>query len=169
MRKILIDTDGCILCTRNIYCNNPIHPRGLGISPIFIILSHPTEIESLDNIPAIGERGKLLENIVQALFKVASQECYITYHSKCFALKAPTKKEYKACTTHLQKEIELLPPKYILSLSPQYNKEVGLNPYSFALVGGKVYTISLPDIDRLLKSDKLLLKTFIEAFTKAAY
>jgi len=79
----------------------------------------PGENEDLDGEPFTGYSGKYLKHkLLKVLAKINVKDCYFTNIVKCHPLKNrdPYKAEIKACRTWLDKEIELINPKYIFTV-----------------------------------------------------
>lgn len=84
---------------------------------IMIIGEAPGQEEDLKGEPFVGRAGQLLTNIIQAI-NLSREEVFIANIIKCRPPKnrRPEKEEVEKCEPYLQKQIELIKPKFILAL-----------------------------------------------------
>ena len=99
--------------------NSPVPGSGSVGATYMFIGEAPGENEDLDGEPFTGYSGKYLKyRLLKILAKIQTDECYFTNIIKCHPLKNrdPYKAEIKACRKWLDKEIELVNPKYIFTV-----------------------------------------------------
>jgi DNA polymerase len=108
---------GCMKCKFGETRTNIVFGDGNPNAEIMIIGEAPGKNEDLSGIPFVGDAGKLLDKILEAI-KLSRQDVYIANVVKCRppGNKTPTEDEFAECLPYLKKQIELVSPKIILTL-----------------------------------------------------
>lgn len=107
----------CTNCGLYKQCSGPVHGMGVNRSPIMIVAEAPGEHEDRYGLPLIGPSGALL-NLVLGKLDVDRSELYITNAVKCHPPqnREPVAEELAACEDHLFREIQVVNPKFIVTL-----------------------------------------------------
>jgi len=119
--KSLIELDGlinnCLNCRLGQTRNQFVFGTGNPNADILIIGEAPGADEDKQGVPFVGRGGKLLTDILKAIdFK--REEVFIANIIKCRPPenRRPLEDEVHQCEPYLQKQIELINPKFILAL-----------------------------------------------------
>ncbi len=102
--------------------------------------------ENLQGRPFVGAAGKFLDELLE-LAGLKREDIYITNVIKCYLPdNNPTKEEIEACSSYLDRQIEIIKPDIIITLgniSTTYIfQKYGLEPHSMGDVHGSVFRIS---------------------------
>jgi len=113
---------------------------------IILIGLGPGYHENLQGKPFVGAAGKFLDELLE-LAGSNRKEVFITNVIKCYLPdNKTTEEDIEACTPYLDKQIEIIKPKIILSLgnvSTSYIlKKFGLKPESMWKIHGKAFQIN---------------------------
>ncbi len=108
---------GCMLCKFGETRTNIVFGDGNPNAEIMIIGEAPGKNEDQSGIPFVGDAGKLLDKILEAIH-LSRQDVYIANVVKCRppGNKTPTEVDFIPCLPYLKKQIELISPKIILTL-----------------------------------------------------
>lgn len=108
---------GCMKCKFGETRTNIVFGDGNPNAEIMIIGEAPGKNEDLSGIPFVGDAGKLLDKILEAIH-LSRQDVFIANVVKCRPPnnKTPTEDEFAECLPYLKKQIELISPKIILTL-----------------------------------------------------
>ena len=112
LKNEVLNCRGCLLCEKR---NRLVFSDGCDCAPVMFIGEAPGQNEDNTGIPFIGRAGQLLRKfMLEAGFK--KDDFYIANTVKCRPPenRKPTKQEKKACFHFLEKQIELVNPKYII-------------------------------------------------------
>jgi uracil-DNA glycosylase len=120
--KILTDLDannvrGCILCRLCETRTQTVFGEGDVDAKIFFIGEGPGENEDLQGRPFVGRAGELLNKMIVAM-GLQREQVYIANIVKCRppGNRAPAPDEVAACTPFLEKQLETIQPKVIVTL-----------------------------------------------------
>ncbi len=108
---------GCSNCQLRKGCRQVVFGEGNPHALIMLVGEGPGGEEDKQGRPFVGAAGKLLDKILEAI-NTDRQEVYIANVVKCRPPnnRNPAPEEIKACYPHLQKQIEIIKPKIIISL-----------------------------------------------------
>lgn len=118
----------CLSCTR---CNlsqsrrNVVIGRGNKSAKLMLIGEGPGENEDIQGLPFVGQAGKLLDNLMNAL-EFNEDEYYIANIVKCRPPKnrVPSESEANACLEFLRYQVSFIKPKIIVCLGSTAMKYV---------------------------------------------
>ncbi len=88
-------------------------------SPVVLVVGEgPGEEEDASGRPFVGKAGQLLDKMLSSISLGRTSNCYIANIVKCRPPmnRTPMKDEISACTGFLQCQINILNPRFILSL-----------------------------------------------------
>jgi uracil-DNA glycosylase family 4 len=124
----------------------PVPGEGNIDTGIILIGLGPGYHENLQGKPFVGAAGKFLDELLE-LAGSSRKEVFITNVIKCYLPdNKPTEEEIEACKSYLDRQIEIIKPKIILTLgnvSTSYVlKEFGLKPESMWKIHGKAFQIN---------------------------
>ena len=118
LQKLALKVDACKKC---LLCNdrkNAVLGEG-AISPELLIVGEaPGFFEDQQKRPFVGRSGKLLDHLIETCLNMKREDLYIANVVKCRPKdnRTPTKIEINSCLVYLNKQVELLNPKLILTL-----------------------------------------------------
>lgn len=141
----------CTACDLYLHRKQVVLGRGQCINPSVLIVGEaPGANEDETGVPFIGASGHMLSNIISCVGwddDDSYGNTYITNAVKCRPPqnKTPNKKQIQACYPWLEKEIETLKPKVILTLGNVPLKSLGFENKVSKLVG-KNKTLVYKDI-----------------------
>ncbi len=97
---------------------NPTTSRGNPNSQVMVAGEAPGHDEMIQGIPFVGRAGQLMDKIFESIGWTTEKDIYVTNICRCRPVdnRAPLAHEAKTCITYLKKEIELIKPRYILTL-----------------------------------------------------
>ncbi len=108
---------GCKSCELGKYRTNIVIGRGNIKAPIMFIGEGPGEQEDMQGIPFVGQAGKLLDILLEALmFK--PDDYYIANIVKCRPPnnRVPNDQEAESCLPYLRNQVALIRPRIIVCL-----------------------------------------------------
>lgn len=119
--------------------NNFVFGTGNPRAEIMLIGEAPGADEDIQGEPFVGRAGQLLTKILDAI-NLKRDDVYIANVVKCRppGNKTPTEDEYKDCLPYLIKQIELIKPKFILTLGAVPLKALAGGSYQITKVRGKI-------------------------------
>ncbi len=142
-------------CTRCPLSNDivqfPTTSRGNPNSNIMIVGEAPGHNEMVKGIPFVGKAGQVMDLLLSSISISSELDVYITNICRCRPRdnRAPHTSEAQTCITYLKKEIELIKPKYILTMgatSAKYLLSNNLTGKSMGeIVGQYYYSQEYPD------------------------
>ena len=111
---------------------------------LLIIGESPSDHEIEDNIPFLGNSGKLLNKILKAIGCSRSAKVYLTYliKYKIDESRYPLNSEINKFIPLLKKQIEIIKPKIIVGLGKVVGKALINKNLSMNLMREKVYSFS---------------------------
>jgi DNA polymerase len=131
--KVLSDLDanevkGCTRCRLHETRTKTVFGEGDVDAPIFFIGEGPGENEDLQGRPFVGRAGELLNKMIGAM-GLKREQVYIANIVKCRppGNRVPAPDEVATCTPYLQRQLEIIRPKVIVTLglpSAQYMLQV---------------------------------------------
>lgn len=130
----------CPLCKTRKF---PVPGDGNVDAKIILIGLGPGYHENLQGKPFVGAAGKFLNELLE-LVGLKREEVYITNIIKCYLPdNKATEEEIKACTPYLDKQMEIIKPKVILTLgsvaSSYILQKFGFNPQTIGKIHGKIF------------------------------
>lgn len=107
----------CLKCPFGKTRTNFVFGVGNNNADIMVIGEGPGADEDLQGEPFVGRAGQLLNKILEAIH-LKREDVYIANVVKCRppGNKTPTESEFKDCLPYLLKQIEIIKPKFILTL-----------------------------------------------------
>ncbi len=114
LKKECLDCRKCQLCETRL---NVVFGKGNPKADIMFIGEGPGEQEDIQGLPFVGRAGQLLDKMLDAA-GIPMDSIYIANTVKCRPPKNrdPLPEEKEACRGWLEKQIELIDPKVIISL-----------------------------------------------------
>jgi DNA polymerase len=115
--KISSEVASCQKCPLYKNATNPVSGEGNPEAEIMFIGEGPGYWEDQKGIPFCGQAGKLLDELLQSI-KVARKDVYITNVVKHRppGNRDPQPEEIEACKNFLDRQIEIIQPKIIVTL-----------------------------------------------------
>lgn len=113
--KVLVEN--CKLCELHKTRKNTVFGDGSDRSKLVIIGEAPGAEEDKTGLPFVGRSGKLLTKMLEAI-GLSRDDVFICNVLKCRPPnnRDPKSEEIKQCSIYLDKQLEILKPKYILAL-----------------------------------------------------
>ncbi len=136
----------CTKCPLNKTRKLPVPGEGSVDTKIIFIGLGPGYHENLQGRPFVGSAGKFLNELLK-LSRLRREGVYITNIIKCYLPNnKPTEEEIKACTPHLNRQIEIIKPRIIITLgniaTTYILQEFGFKPESMFKIHGKIFQVS---------------------------
>ncbi|MCK5760143.1 MAG: uracil-DNA glycosylase [Candidatus Delongbacteria bacterium] len=109
--------ENCKLCELHKTRKNTVFGDGSDRSKLVIIGEAPGAEEDKTGLPFVGKSGKLLTKMLEAI-GLSRDDVFICNVLKCRPPnnRDPKSEEIKQCSIYLDKQLEILKPKYILAL-----------------------------------------------------
>ena len=146
IKKIEQDVANCRKCDLWKKRNNPVAGEGSVTTKVMFIGEAPGYNEDMQGRPFVGKAGKILDELLYSV-GFDRKEIYIANILKCRPLKNrnPLKKEIKACTSYLDKQIMVIKPKVIVTLgnfaSSYVLEKFGFKAVRIGKIHGKIFHI----------------------------
>lgn len=146
LKEIEEEIENCKKCSLYKTRKNPVPGEGNVNSEIFICGLGPGREEDKQGRPFVGAAGKFLNELL-VLAGLKRGEVFIGNVIKCFLPhNIATEEQIKACTPYLNKQIEIIKPKIIITLgnvaTSYILQKFGSKPQSISKVRGKVFQVS---------------------------
>jgi len=105
--------------------NKPLVGDGLANAKILVVGESPGYYEDIKGKAFVGEAGKILDKLLKSI-NLSRLEIYITNVLKCHPPKNhnPNKQEIDSCIEYLQKQIDIIKPRVIVSLGKFASREI---------------------------------------------
>jgi len=119
-------SSGCQKCELGRTRTHIVIDRGNPCARVLFIGEAPGENEDLQGRAFVGRAGQLLDRMLQEAGLDADQDSLIANIAKCRppGNRAPASKEAAACFPYLQKQIDLIKPRFILLLGATALKHI---------------------------------------------
>jgi DNA polymerase len=144
LEKIETEIRLCQRCELRAGCSNPVPGFGSVGAKYFLIGESPGFNEDQSGVPFCGAAGRRLDTLL-GLAKIDINDCYLSNAVRCRPPKNrdPRKKELKACTPFLWREIKLVKPTVLITLgSTPLSLFV---PYGISQCHGSMMEVEVPD------------------------
>lgn len=117
------NVENCYLCELSKTRKNVLFGMGNPKADIMFISDDPSNSEDDLGFFYAGKSGELLAKMIENVLNIKKEDVYITNLVKCKSSNSLNKSHVESCNDYLQKQIELIKPKLIVSL--------GENTYSY--------------------------------------
>lgn len=150
-KKLVREVLECKKCRLWKSRKNAVPGEGSLNTKIMFIGEAPGRMEDLEGRPFVGAAGKLLTELLSSI-GLRRSEVYITNLIKCRPPqnRDPLPDEVEACSPYLDRQIELLMPKLIVTLGRHSTKYIlskcGIRVTSISRVRGRVFSIRVNDV-----------------------
>jgi len=145
----------CHKCPLSKFRRNPVPGEGKIDAEIMLIGEAPGYFEDQQGKPFVGAAGKFLNELL-AQAGIFRADVYVTNIIKCRPPnnREPTATEVKVCTPYLDRQIECISPKVIITLGSHAASYI-FQKYEMKFDGitkihGKIYTVSAPRVKALI-------------------
>jgi len=141
IEKLRQQAMNCHLCSLSKSRNHVVFGQGSVSADIMFVGDVPLEIEDDKGEPFLGRGGEMLTAMIENVLKVSKEEVYITNLLKCHPLSNQNIQEtiLHICKAYLFKEIELIKPKFIITLGEKAFHYLTNNSTPFPEVRGRVF------------------------------
>ncbi|HEO66414.1 MAG TPA: uracil-DNA glycosylase [Spirochaetes bacterium] len=97
---------------------NPTTSRGNPNRHVMMVGEAPGHNEMIQGIPFVGKAGQLMDKIFESIGWTSEKDIYVTNICRCRPVdnRTPLVHEAKTCISYLKKEIDLIKPRFILTL-----------------------------------------------------
>ncbi|RLE65903.1 MAG: uracil-DNA glycosylase [Thermoprotei archaeon] len=142
----------CTKCPLHASRKNAVPGEGNPEAIIMFIGEAPGRNEDLEGRPFVGAAGRLLTNLIENI-GLRREDVYITNVVKCRPPnnRDPKPEEIKACSPYLDRQINCIAPRIIVTLGRHSTKYLleknGYNFRSILKIHGKIYNIKIGYID----------------------
>ena len=133
----------CTACELHRTRTQTVFADGTGAARVLFIGEAPGQHEDEQGVPFVGRAGALLTDIIQKGMKLRREDVYIANVLKCRppGNRDPKPEEKASCTPFLDRQIELLDPKVIITLGLHASQHVLKSTASMGRLRGKVHTL----------------------------
>jgi len=148
MNEVVKEILTCKKCTLWKFRRNPVPGEGSLDAKIMFIGEAPGYWEDVKGKPFVGAAGKLLDKLL-AEVELSRSEVFIGNILKCRPPenRDPQPEEVEACTPYLDRQIEIIKPKIIVTLGRHSTayifSKVKMSFNGIGKVHGKVYQVKL--------------------------
>ena len=145
LEKVREEVLSCKKCKLWQTRTNPVPGEGNPKAEIMFIGEAPGENEDKEGRPFVGAAGKLLTQLIKDVLGLSREDVFITNLVKCRPPnnRDPEEDEIIACSPYLDRQIDLIMPKIIVTLGRHSTKyifnKMGENFHSITKVRGKPY------------------------------
>jgi len=116
LKEIENEVKECKKCSLHKTRKFPVAGEGNSDAKVFLIGLGPGYNENLQGKPFVGAAGKFLDELLE-LAKLKREEVFITNIIKCYLPNnTASEEEIKTCTSYLERQIQFIKPKIILTL-----------------------------------------------------
>lgn len=153
LEKVREEVLSCKKCKLWQTRTNSVPGEGNPKAEIMFIGEAPGENEDKEGKPFVGAAGKLLTQLIKDVLGLSREDVYITNVVKCRPPnnRDPEEEEILACSPYLDRQIDLIMPKIIVTLGRHSTKyilnKIGGNFSSITKVRGKAYSWKYKDKD----------------------
>ena len=146
LKEIEGEIKACSKCSLHKTRKFPVPGEGIIDNRIILIGLGPGYHENLQGKPFVGAAGKFLDELLE-LAGLTRKEVYITNIIKCYLSdNKPTQEEIKICTHYLDKQIEIIKPRLIITLgniaTTYILQKFGFKSESMFKIHGKIFQVS---------------------------
>ena len=148
MRALVAEIMACTRCPLHATRKNPVPGEGNLDAELMLIGEAPGHWEDVKGRPFVGAAGKLLDKLL-ALAGFRREEVYIANVLKCRppGNRDPRPEEVEACTPFLDRQIQIIRPKVIVTLGRHSTRYIfskaGLRFTRMGDVRGHVYEVGV--------------------------
>jgi DNA polymerase len=116
LELVAADVRGCTACKLSATRTNAVPGEGQSQPLVMVIGEGPGADEDATGRPFVGKAGQLLDKMLTSIGLSRESNCYIANVIKCRAPgnRDPQPDETAACASFLQRQIQLLQPRFIL-------------------------------------------------------
>ena len=131
---------------------NYVFGEGSPKAQVMFIGEAPGYYEDVQGRPFVGAAGKLLTNLIESFLNVKRSDVYIANVLKCRPPenRDPLPNEVKACTPYLDRQIEIIKPRIIITLGRHSTRyilsKIGIKVSGITTVRGKLFECNLFDL-----------------------
>jgi DNA polymerase len=144
MERLRDDLKNCSRCDLCKYSTNHVIGEGNLNSKTVFIGEAPGKDEDIKGKPFVGSAGKILNKMLEKT-GISRKRIYITNLVKCRPPnnRKPLKNELNACSTHIERELEIIKPKIIAPMGNTAIRNIlrkyGLKPLKIGEIHGKIF------------------------------
>ena len=148
LSKINEEIAKCTRCRLSSYRTKPVPGEGNSCAKVMFIGEAPGRFEDLQGRPFVGAAGKLLTELLNDI-SLSREEVFITNVVKCRPPnnRDPREDEIKACSSFLERQIEIIDPDIIVTLGRHSTRYIlgraGYKVDSIMRVRGREFEILL--------------------------
>lgn len=130
----------CYLCDLNKSRRQSMSGFGNPHARLMFVDAYVSAAEDESNGYYVGRSGTMLRDMIERVLLTSIDEVYITHAVKCkpFGFQAPSQSEYNSCAPYLNKQIDLLKPRIIVTLGPDAYQILSGDSGDFERVRGEV-------------------------------
>ncbi len=146
LKEIENEIRKCSKCPLSKTRKLPVSGEGNADAKVILVGLGPGHNEDLQGRPFVGSAGKFLDELLE-LARLQRKEVYITNVVKCYPPgNAPTEEEIGTCSPYLDRQIEIIKPKIIITLgniaTNYIFKKSGLKSQNMGGIHGKIFQIN---------------------------
>jgi len=147
IKKLMLSVENCRKCDLWKTRKKPVFGEGSIDTDILFVGEAPGYNEDLQGRPFVGKAGKILDELLKSI-GLRRNDIYIANILKCRPPnnRNPLKTEIDACTENLDKQIEIIQPKIIVSMGnfacSYIFEKFGLKYDKISNVHGKIFQIN---------------------------
>ncbi len=160
--------ENCYLCDLSKSRKNVLFGKGNKNSSLMFICDEPTSSEDELKDFYVGKTGETLVKIIENVLLLNKEDVYITHLVKCKSSDGLKHAYYSSCSTYLNKQIELINPKIIVTFGEKTYQYFCNNNTLLSQVRGQVMDFKkfklLPtfSINHLLRNPSLKKEVFYD-------
>jgi uracil-DNA glycosylase len=131
----------CTLCRLASGRKNVVFGMGNPAADLMFVGEGPGEQEDLQGLPFVGRSGQLLDRLVLEEIGLTRQDFYIANTVKCRppGNRDPLPDEIEACWPYLEKQLELVNPRVVVTLGNFATKLLLATSEGISRLRGRVY------------------------------
>lgn len=147
MKELKEIVDNCYLCQLSKFRENVLFGYGNENAKVMFLKESPGITEDEMGEFYVGKAGSLLTNMIENVLKVPCSDVYITNIVKCTSINNQVSIEHvNYCSSYLDKQIELIKPKLIVTLGESAYNYFTNDSTPFNEIRGKVISSNNYDV-----------------------
>ncbi|HXW82615.1 MAG TPA: uracil-DNA glycosylase [Acidimicrobiales bacterium] len=118
LSELAKEASGCTRCRLAAGRTNVVFARGNPDAALMFVGEGPGEQEDRQGLPFVGRSGQLLDRLILEEMGLERDSCYIANTVKCRppGNRDPLPDEIEACWPYLERQLELVDPKVVVTL-----------------------------------------------------
>jgi len=152
LAELALDAAACTACPLSAGRTQVVFGNGDPDADLMFVGEGPGRDEDLKGIPFVGRSGQLLDRLLQEELGITRDDCYVANVVKCRppGNRDPLPAEIESCRPWLERQIELVDPKVIVTLGNFATRLLLESTEGITRLRGRVYDLEMAGRTRQL-------------------